>query len=311
MSYTLEYFDTPGLTLYAILFNSDSEGYKPATQNFDTYTDSNIDNFDIVLTETVNRSGRYTATINSLSKGKYLYEIYQQQGGTPNKDDDFLKGVSNLFWNGSQELNSLALGRIEGVGFAGSYRLNNSGYVYIVSYDQFGQKSDMDNDPKYKVLYNSTSLGVSGSFNNLETGLYYAIIPMTSGVYNYNDDYNLFITGYIDGGSVHLIKPFDIISPDSFTLSLNVPTELGYATGIITSASSHTIMTTDLTQGNNDFFNGQILRFKTGNNASQARIISDYTGSSKTITTNKGFTNVPASGDQFMIFPIGGELNVT
>lgn len=67
-----------------------------------------------------------------------------------------------------------------------------------------------------------------------------------------------------------------------------------------TGTLSTTQMTTNLTEGTDDHFNGRIVVFVTGALAGQATDITDYTGSTKLITMT-ALTEAPSNGDRFVI----------
>lgn len=77
------------------------------------------------------------------------------------------------------------------------------------------------------------------------------------------------------------------------------------ATAIVFSAvndasATTTSFVTDLTEATDDHYNGRIIVFTTGALAGQATDITDYTGSSKTVTVT-ALTEAPADGDEFVI----------
>lgn len=65
--------------------------------------------------------------------------------------------------------------------------------------------------------------------------------------------------------------------------------------------ASATVFITALTEASDDHYNGAVLVFYTGNLTKQARRISAYNGTSKTITVFPALTEAPANGDAFFI----------
>lgn len=70
--------------------------------------------------------------------------------------------------------------------------------------------------------------------------------------------------------------------------------------GTVSSGSSATVVTTDLTEVTNDHYNGRTITFTSGALAGQSSSISDYDGASKNLTV-VALTEAPAQGDEFVI----------
>jgi len=60
-------------------------------------------------------------------------------------------------------------------------------------------------------------------------------------------------------------------------------------------------MTTNLTELDDDHYNGLVVKFVTGNLRRQGAIISDYDGTTKKISFEDSLTEAPADGDEFVI----------
>jgi hypothetical protein len=75
---------------------------------------------------------------------------------------------------------------------------------------------------------------------------------------------------------------------------------LATITGTVQSGSTNTTVTTDLTEATGDHFNGREIVFTSGVLAQQAATISDYSGSTKTLTVSQ-LTDVPVAGNTFVI----------
>lgn len=72
------------------------------------------------------------------------------------------------------------------------------------------------------------------------------------------------------------------------------------AGGVVASGSSTTVIKTNLTETNNDHWNGRAIVFVTGANALVAAAISDYSGTSKDLTIS-AVPVAPSAGDTFVI----------
>ena len=68
---------------------------------------------------------------------------------------------------------------------------------------------------------------------------------------------------------------------------------------------------TDLTEASNNHFNGSLMLFTSGLNVEQAHTISVYTGATRNVAFAVGdqWTDVPVTGDSFVILPGGGNLS--
>ena len=64
---------------------------------------------------------------------------------------------------------------------------------------------------------------------------------------------------------------------------------------------SATSFITALTNSTNDFYNNAVLTFTSGSLDGQSRRVSDYNGTTKTITLDPALTSAPANGDAFTI----------
>lgn len=75
---------------------------------------------------------------------------------------------------------------------------------------------------------------------------------------------------------------------------------LGMQKGTVSTGSSTTLITTNLTEATNDHYNGRIVEFTSGNLAGQVAQITDYNGTSKNLTVS-ALTEAPGNGDNFII----------
>jgi hypothetical protein len=66
-------------------------------------------------------------------------------------------------------------------------------------------------------------------------------------------------------------------------------------------AATTTAFVTSLTEPTTSYYSNKIMVFTSGNLSGQARIITDYNGTTKTITLEEPLTSAPADGDQFLI----------
>jgi hypothetical protein len=66
-------------------------------------------------------------------------------------------------------------------------------------------------------------------------------------------------------------------------------------------AATTTSFVTSLTETTSSYYSNKIMVFTSGNLSGQARIITNYNGTTKTITLEEPLTSAPADGDQFLI----------
>lgn len=74
----------------------------------------------------------------------------------------------------------------------------------------------------------------------------------------------------------------------------------GIVTSTVASGSTTTTIKTNLSATDNDFYNGRTIVFTSGTQAGEAKIITDYNGTSKDITV-AALTLAPANADTFVI----------
>jgi hypothetical protein len=66
-------------------------------------------------------------------------------------------------------------------------------------------------------------------------------------------------------------------------------------------SATTTSFVTDLTEATDDFYNDKVLVFNGGTLSGQARVISDYNGTTKAITLDEALTSAPSDADSFII----------
>lgn len=89
-----------------------------------------------------------------------------------------------------------------------------------------------------------------------------------------------------------------------YTATASVPgtPEAEFNTSVNDASATSTSFDTNLTETANDYYNSYyMIQFITGALTGEQRIVSDYVGSSKTITVSSAFSAAPADGDQFTV----------
>lgn len=96
-----------GETLYALIWRkSDDKVWNNTDSQFDTYTDADIDKYDVVLAAQVD-SDYYTvdfpAAITDTTLQSYRVQIMNQVAGGINADNDIPVAQGEIYWDGSTE----------------------------------------------------------------------------------------------------------------------------------------------------------------------------------------------------------------
>lgn len=101
--------------------------------------------------------------------------------------------------------------------------------------------------------------------------------------------------------AANLDTQLDAIVEDTGT-TLPALIEQGVTTGtVVDEAATTTSFISSMTEATNNHYKGNVLAFTAGTLATQARRISAYNGTTKTITLESALTDAPANGAAFMI----------
>jgi len=96
-----------GNTLYALIWRaSDDKVWNNTDSTWDTYTDTDIDKYDVVLANQVDSdyySVDFPAAITSTTQQTYRVQIMYQAGAI-DADDDIAIAQGEIFWNGVSEI---------------------------------------------------------------------------------------------------------------------------------------------------------------------------------------------------------------
>lgn len=311
MSLNIQYFDTSGYNIYALIFNTSGQIYNNTSRGFDTYTDSSIDTWDLPLSENGSRRGQYTVSTTGIATiAKYDVEIYRRIGGSPSKTADVLKTVGQIFWNGEVPLDSTQPPVLKASTYITQAQAGETIAFSAKIFNGFGNPQSADRHVGYIIYREGVALNITGVMAQTSSGFYYGTQALTSTGYLTGKTYQISMSSVLAGTQVGDLAQFSIAAP--IIAETDVLNQLGYATGTVQLSLNETNFLTNLASSTNDFYNGQVLRFtSSGSLYGQARIISDYVGATKTVTLNKGYSVTPSLGDAFLIYSIGGELNVT
>lgn len=309
MSLNIQYFDGTGYNIYGLIFNSSGQVYNNTTRNFDTYSDSSIDTWDLPFTENSSRRGQYVVSTTGITRiAKYDIEVYRRMGGSPNKTADILKTVDQIFWNGEVPLDSTQPPVLKAATYVAQAQQGETIAFSAKVFNGFGNPQSADRSVGYTVYREGISLNITGVMTQTSSGFYYGTQALTSTGYLTGKTYQISINSVLAGTQIGDLAQFSIAAP--VIADVDVLGQLGYATGTVQSAlppPTASDFITNLPSSTNDFYNGQALRFK---GTGQARIISDYVGSTRRVYLNKPFSSTPTVGAEFLIFSLGGELNV-
>lgn len=100
-----------GTTLYALIWRkSDDKVWNNTDSTFDTYTDDDIDKYDVVLTNigTGGKEGDYysvdfPSAITDSELQSYRVQIMKQVGGSINAGNDIAVAQGEIYWDGTKE----------------------------------------------------------------------------------------------------------------------------------------------------------------------------------------------------------------
>lgn len=103
-----------GETLYALIFRKTNDKVYDAvagSDTFDTYTDADIDDYDVALANQAD-SDYYSVDFPSgISAGVYRIQILLQVGSSINADDDIVIAQGEIYWDGTAEFDLFIIGR--------------------------------------------------------------------------------------------------------------------------------------------------------------------------------------------------------
>lgn len=108
-------FHDEGATLYALIFDKDDDKvWNNTDETWDTYTDDDIDKYDIVLANqgTVGKKSDYYSVdfpAAITDEGTYRVVIMLQVGGSIDADDDEAAHQGEIHWDGEEEINLMYL----------------------------------------------------------------------------------------------------------------------------------------------------------------------------------------------------------
>lgn len=151
--------------------------------------------------------------------------------------------------------------------------------------------------------------------HNFVVGLNQVHIETSGSFYEIDNDYHIVVeSGIVNGVSVsgetvgifsieHRLNEVDLIAINGNAVaasSLEATQASGVIRGSASGSPTTTSMPTDLTEATDNHFNDRSVVWLTGVLAGQAKPITGYTGSTKTLIY-KQTTDAPASGDQFEI----------
>ncbi len=91
------------LTVYALIRNASGLVWQTTSSTFVTYTDANLANYDVALTEEGTSSGYYVGDFPTAitTAGTYTATIWKQAGGAPATTDTMMGVIDALVWTGS------------------------------------------------------------------------------------------------------------------------------------------------------------------------------------------------------------------
>lgn len=316
MALNIEYIDKLGsVNLYAAVYNSNGLALNNIDFTFGALEGSNWEDVVFDLTQDVERTTLYTASITNTSgftKGKYSIEVWQKIGASPSLSADTLLGCNDIFWDGTKEQDTISMPYLDGQNYLGQKTVGSAFTFTTQLHNEFGNVANASGNPTYKF----TRLGISfipditGAMAAIQTGFYYATRTLTAGLFSAGDQCEVRILANTEKHTVAAVKAFQVV--EAIGGNTDVRTQLGYLSGYITGSPTSSSFITTISGHTNDWINGSILRIADSNSLinGQARIVLDSQVSTKRVWVNKPFTGIPSSGTFVLVFPIGGELGL-
>lgn len=107
------------------------------------------------------------------------------------------------------------------------------------------------------------------------------------------------MSGFLSG-TTRFNADVKALNGDTTAAANQAKAALGIASGTVQTGSTTTTIKTNLSETQNDHFNGRVIVFTTGAQAGVASAIGDYNGASKDLTVS-ALPAAPANGDLFVI----------
>ena len=92
-------------TLYALIWRkADDKVWNNTDSQFDTYTDADIDKYDVVLANQVDSDYHSVDFPSAIARGTYRVQIMLIVGGGIDADADIAIAQGEIYWDGAQEI---------------------------------------------------------------------------------------------------------------------------------------------------------------------------------------------------------------
>lgn len=172
-----------------------------------------------------------------------------------------------------------------------------------LTYDQAGMEIDVileETDGTISVTAVTPTTGGVYDWAHLDQGYYSLELPASGGATFNNDALGiLYAVGYCTGVLPFRSPVYSIVPKAIYEMNAKGS---GIVAGAVDDADPSSLsFDTDLTEATDDHYVGGIVVFTSGALAKQARRISDYDGTGKTISVLPAFTEAPATTDTFVI----------
>ena len=134
--------------VYACVFNADKQVYDVVGNNWETWDDAQIDNYDIVLTENGGGGMFYGDFPAAIAAGRYSVTAFQ---GAKTATDKVL-GSGNIVWNGSAEVFDIdTSGRVDVGKVLGDTPMDEDSIADAILVDGSTNKLKVDADNRVDV----------------------------------------------------------------------------------------------------------------------------------------------------------------
>lgn len=294
-----------GKNIYACIFNGSGQvdyvvGAGGAFENWGT-SSHDADDYDITLTEVGTGGSRYVGSFdtNISVAGIYTVIVFEKVGANP-ADGDPRIAQGEIWWSGSAEITLYS--KLPSKTYLSGSTDSDGGIDSTEAAVVNAQVDTALSDIKLDHL-----IAVADSDDVVDNSII-AHLAASDGDWSGFDDAT---------DSLEAIRDNQGTSADTALSDAGLDDLLVQST-VSDAAATTTSFDTALTEATDDHYNNLTLFFTDGALAGQARRITDYDGTDKTITVYPAFTDTPSDGEAFSIcssayyrIPGAGALEIT
>jgi hypothetical protein len=290
-------------TLYALIWRqTDDKVYDAVagSNTFDTYTDVDIDDYDVPLTNHVDSDYHSVDFPSDISAGVYRVQVLHQVGGGIDADADVPVAQGEIYWDGTAEVNIYTTSETDIAAILAKLPTN-----YIM-----GSATQADQDtiilggtvPDNTSTANSIKLAADASGAN---DIYNEnIVVLTGGT---GAGQTRLIADYVGAAKTAAVRNAWFTTPDNTTVYRIYPFSgiLLSNTGLAVAATADTITLNASAQAVADVYVGHTIFISGGTGLGQARLITGYTAERVATVTPDWDVTPGAASSIYLILPVG------